>query len=172
MSTVPNLIQGPTLRVAVAREVRSLRDLPKDGVRGIATRIDQSDLDARAAPIGRYAVESHHALAPTMRALAWEFGGSSAEGAQANGVDVAGVEQRILNVALPMVRRRPHINRQDAGAVDGKGLQGRLPRRVRYGLSRKAGTVEIDSRVRERPVAVPKDAKTNVAPRSRKWQGA
>ena len=54
------------------------------------------------------------------------------------------------------------------GAVDRVGLQARLPDGVRHGLGRKAGPIEIDHRVRERPVTLAENSEAYLAARARK----
>jgi len=71
-----------------------------------------------------------------------------------------------------VVCRGTHIDRLHVGAFHGVGLQARLARGVRDGLrqnprSVESGSIKIDDRVRQRPVALTDDLEKEFAARTR-----
>src|SRR5882762_7961229 len=92
MGALCHLVRFPALRVPVSGEIYAPDDMTKERVRSVAAGIDDADLGARAVPIGGHSIELHHALTPTVGALAGKISRRPVQRTQSNDVDSSDFE--------------------------------------------------------------------------------
>src|SRR5258708_9734601 len=131
MGALSQLIQSPSLRIVVLREIDTVCNVAEKRMRIVATGVNDTDFGTGAVPVGGDSIEFHHSLTPTVGALARKPPRSAFQRTQPNDILLSGIQRRILNIALPMVSRRTHVDRVNNGAIDGVRLQAREPCGIR-----------------------------------------
>src|SRR5258707_5302678 len=140
MGALTELVQCPSLRIIVFRKIDTVCNVAKKRVRIVATGVNEADFGAGAVPVGGDSMKFHQSLTPTVGTFARKPPRCAFQRTQPNDILLSGIQRRILDIALPVVSRRTHVDRVNNGAIDGVRLQAREPCRIRDRLGGETTT--------------------------------
>src|SRR5258708_12592362 len=108
MGALTELVQCPSLRIIVFREIDTVCNVAKKRVRIVATGVNETDFGAGAVPVGRDSIEFHHSLTPTVGTFARKPPRCAFQRTQPNDILFSPIQRQTLHITLPPLTRPTH----------------------------------------------------------------